>query len=472
MKNFIQSIFILTLLPRLTTGAEEVVYSQVGDTITLSPPRDVSCQNDYVYWHFDGEDGVQVAWCNPLGGKGTKTEECKNSDKKECTDKWENELSLSGTSLVIMNIKEEHIKTFICKVKSGNSDKSVAIFKLIKLSVTMNPPSPLLAGDPVTLSCKDETPRVYEKPMIYWLNPQGERISKASHSITASGQSNGQWTCVVKNYGKEKRASVSIAVVDLSQAPSSTTYTSGLTNLKIPCSIWPHISWDQIKKKGIQEVNWDFFPTPSSGVSQRLFSLSLNNSMKWNASQSRNLSPAQGLNKGDLSLSRSRGREEDRGAYVCSLKFKNGKTLKRTVLVDVLKMIASPATDLISGQQVNLTCTLGKSLPSDLHLRITAPAQPPLQMWTFARDPAHHTIAEVSTGDGGKWRCELLRNRTQLTSAVITLEIEHKLSVWMLVIICSAIVIGVLLLILIFILCQRRKVQLNHPYSFVFLIRF
>lgn len=48
--------------------------------------------------------------------------------------KWGNELSLSGNSLVITNIKEEHIKTFVCKVKTGDSYKSVAIFKLIKLS--------------------------------------------------------------------------------------------------------------------------------------------------------------------------------------------------------------------------------------------------------------------------------------------------------------------------------------------------
>lgn len=79
--------------------------------------------------------------------------------------------------------------------------------------VTVNPPSPLLAGDRVTLSCKVETPRGSEKPVIHWLNPQGGKISKESDTITATGQSNGQWTCVVTNNGKVKTASVSIAVV-------------------------------------------------------------------------------------------------------------------------------------------------------------------------------------------------------------------------------------------------------------------
>lgn len=77
----------------------------------------------------------------------------------------------------------------------------------------MNPPSLLLAGDHVTLSCRVDTPRGYGKPVIYWLNPQEEKIYKESHSITATGQSNGQWTCVVTKDGKEKKASVSLAVV-------------------------------------------------------------------------------------------------------------------------------------------------------------------------------------------------------------------------------------------------------------------
>lgn len=34
---------------------------------------------------------------------------------------------------------------------------------------------------------------------------------------------------------------------------------------------------------------------------------------------------------------RTQGREEDRGHYVCSLKFRNGVTLKRTVDVHVLQ---------------------------------------------------------------------------------------------------------------------------------------
>lgn len=81
---------------------------------------------------------------------------------------------------------------------------------------------------------------------------------------------------------------------------------------------------------------------------------------------------------------------------------------------------SAPAKDLISGQQLNLTCSLGVPLTSDLRLKWIPPQRsslPPLQTRERLAIPA------VAAGDGGKWRCELWRDDRLLTSAVITLKI-------------------------------------------------
>lgn len=60
---------LLTLL-----GAEEVVYAQVGDTVTLKPPEGKNLQRQYLYWFFSD---LQVAWRNSFGGKGVhEGEQC------------------------------------------------------------------------------------------------------------------------------------------------------------------------------------------------------------------------------------------------------------------------------------------------------------------------------------------------------------------------------------------------------------
>ncbi|TKS82262.1 hypothetical protein D9C73_016371 [Collichthys lucidus] len=182
---------------------------------------------------------------------------------------------------------------------------------------------------------------------------------------------------------------------DLSPAPTSPQYTSKSCPLTIPCSI--HVSWDQIKAKGIQEGNWHFIPKPGSSLtphgSQRLFSLSLEDKLAWKADQNRGLTTASDLTKGNLSLMRKQGREDDSGDYVCSLNFKNGPTLNRTVQVEVLQ-----STELISGQQLNLTCGLGHTLPSDLKLRWVPPEQSPSSLTSDRLlCPSHHPGTEDET---------------------------------------------------------------------------
>lgn len=124
--------------------------------------------------------------------------------------------------------------------------------------------------------------------------------------------------------------------LDLSPPVSQSQYTSKSRPLTIPCSIPAHISWGQINDTGIKEVHWHFIPKPGSSP-QRLFSLSVGNPMTWKADQDRGLRPVSEPKKGDLSLIKNRGTEEDEGDYVCALEFKNGVILNRTVHVQVLR---------------------------------------------------------------------------------------------------------------------------------------
>ncbi|TDH11626.1 hypothetical protein EPR50_G00062770 [Perca flavescens] len=446
MKNLIQSVLLLAVLMS-TTGAQELIYyAQVGDKLTLKPPGSFS--QKYVYWYF-GE--LEVAGRNSMGATWTSKE-----------SRWKDRLSLSSDdSLIIKNLQQEDFWTkFKFQVLISSSDRSVYTYKLLKLTVSVNPPSLLLPGDSLSLSCNAETQGL--KPEIHWLNPQGVKKEIEPHVIVTS-QDNGNWTCVVTNAKQEKPAKVSVTVMDLSPAPLSPLYTSKSSKaLIVPCSILPHISWEQIKAKEIQEVHWQFIPELGSSP-QTLFSLSLEDKLTWQPEQNRGLRPVKDPKERDLSLIRNQG-SEDRGDYVCTLKFKNGVSLNRTVHVKVLQITSSPGTELISGQQLNLTCSLGHLLPSDLRLKWVPPEQASLSSLSLGSDghPTHLTIPEVGTGDGGKWRCELWQNVTRLTSAEITLKIEPKLSVWMLVVICSVTVIVILLLILIFILYQQRQRKMRH----------
>nr|ADV78594.1 T cell surface glycoprotein CD4 [Siniperca chuatsi] len=530
MKNLIKSILILIPVLMSTTGTEEVVYAQVGDTVTLKPPRRDNLKDHYLYWSFGHED-LQLAWRNPHGGQGF--------DKSP----WNHSLSMSDDSLVIHHIKQEHFGTFICKL-TMNRNSFVITYKLLKLNVIMNPPFPLLPLESLSLVCNAESPQSLMKPEIYWLTPQGEKIKinegrltmratsqhsgewtcvvtngekeyKATESVIvvdlspaplrpqytsksspltvpspqslmkpeiywltpqgekikinegrltmrATSQHSGEWTCVVTNGEKGYKATKSVIVVDLSPAPLRPQYTSKSSPLTVPCSIAPHISWDKIIAKGIQGAHWDFFPISglSSAVPQKLFSLCLGDELTWKTEKNTGLKPVKDLKKGNLTLIGKLRSEEDAGDYVCALNFTNGVVLKRTVHVNVLQIISSPGTDFISGQQVNLTCSIGHPLPSDLQVKWIPPKA--LSLPSLRPDHHHLTIPEVGTGDSGPWRCELWQNSTLLTSATIVLKIESKLSVWMLVIICSVIVIAILLLVLIFILYRRKQRKMRH----------
>nr|XP_046255179.1 CD4-1 molecule [Scatophagus argus] len=449
MKNLIQSVLILIAVLEPTTGTKQVKYAEVGKSTILNPPDGISSRS-YMYWYFGD---IEIAWRNTLGGHGL------NEDGKE-TEKWKNILSWSGDSLIIQNIRQEHFGIFACKVLERNVRKTIMTYELLEFNVSVNPPSPVLAGESLSLVCKGANTQDGKQPEIHWLNPQEEKVTSNKGALTekATGQHRGRWTCVLTVDEQENRATISVEVVDLAPA-HPTQYTSKNRPLHIPCSINPPTTWEQIKAKGFEEGNWHFYPDSGSrsisDIPEMLFSLH-KDSLVWKAKErARDLTPVN-PEKGDLSLTRTKGKDADRGTYVCSLKFSNGVTLSRTVHVDVLQITSSPGTELISGQQVNLSCSLGHPLPSGLQLKLIPPKQS-----SQTSDSPHLTIREVGVRDNGNWKCELWQNKTQLTWAMTSLKIETKMSVWMLVIICSVAVI-VPLLILVFILCRFRQRKVRH----------
>nr|ABU95653.1 CD4-4a protein [Tetraodon nigroviridis] len=443
MEKF-RSALLLLLLSALVSAsrAQEVTYAEVGQPVSLTCPKTQSW--GHLEWLFGGRE---LAWRNHMGGQKVNTD-----------GNWK-ELALSPDgSLTVNYIRPEQFGIYVCKVSesgsSGTGTEKAVSYKVLRLTVSAEP-SLVLSGQTVTLVCEAPHPSSRQTPEIHWLDPQGEEVKRGNGEVKVSGRHSGQWTCMVTLGQRTHRAHVSVTVVDLDSPPLQ--YTSKSSPLSIPCSIPAHVSWEQIKALGLQEGHWHFFPRSASDLlsseAQRLFSLSLD-PVAWQSDQTRGLSSSPDLKNRNLSLGRRKGDDGDRGDYVCSLKFDNGLTLSRTVRVDVLEIVSAPGTDLISGQQLNLSCSLGVPLTSDLRPRWIPPEGSSLQRPLSGR----LAIPAVSAGDGGKWRCELRRNDTLLTSAVITLKIESRLTVWMLVIICSAAVIVFLLLLLGF-LCRHRRAQ-------------
>ncbi|KAK5891834.1 hypothetical protein CesoFtcFv8_012271 [Champsocephalus esox] len=450
------NIFILLLLLAVltsTTGAAEVVvvYAQIGGTVTLKPPALNDLKKHYMYWKKDKDSPEDLAWLNPMGNNNWKIKGEHSIEMFADYIHMKPGKNISSWSpLIIKNIQQEHFGTFFLKLKKPTDKPTFYEYVIRKLTVSVGPSSPVLPGETVTLSCSAETPL---GKRIQWMNPRGELNPLNPLTFSASMRDNGPWSCMVTDGQSKSQVNVSVTVLDLSPALSRPQYTSTSSHLSLPCFLLPHISWEQIKAKGFRELHWSFIPSTVS-VPQRLFSLSAEGPLTWKPDQNKGLQPGTNPNKGDLSLRRNRGIEEDAGEYICALEFENGVTLKRSVHVKLLQIVSSTGTELISGQQLNLTCGLEQPLPSDLHLKWLPPKQ---STHSDPRPSSPLIIPLVSTADAGTWRCELWRNNTQLTWAEITLEIVPWLSVWMQVVICSVTVIIILVFILAFILCRRRK---------------
>ncbi|XP_061573099.1 uncharacterized protein LOC133435217 [Cololabis saira] len=442
MRNSIESIFLFITV--LNTAAAEEIYAQVGETVTLKTPH-TSEKVDYTQWFYVKKDSPVLAWINSFGGKGF--------DEKE-NSIWTKKLSVSLDSLVITNIEEPNFGTFFCKLIRYSNIIKETTYRVTKVEVKMNKEMPLLPGDDLTLTCNVDTRQGEQKPEIKWLDPlKQQRINHGILKIKATAHDSGEWTCVVKN---SKEFKISVAVVDFSPSPGP-QYASVNSPLFIPFSLSPTLSLEKMKKN-IKNVELYFTPKGSSGQTpQKLFYLSQENSFSWDLKENRGLTNAS-PKSGNFSLRKDKANEYDRGNYTCAITLTNEEILTHTVQVQVLKIIPISGVKLVSGQKLQLSCTLGDHLPPDLEVKWL----PPKRRSNFKSNllsSTDLTIVSAVKEDSGKWKCELWQksSKTRLASAEITVNIEPLLSVWMLVIICSAGVIVILLLVLAFILYRRQR---------------
>ncbi|CAB1333587.1 unnamed protein product [Coregonus sp. 'balchen'] len=445
---------ILIALFISSTGAEDVVvYGQVGGTVTL-PRSKWGSERVWVKWYF-GTDTQAVISRNAYGQEMTRTD----------------------FSLIINNIRLEDFKTFKCELndRSPPIPTSVTTFRLFHVSVQRQD-SPLLAGETLTLKCDIE--KIFEGMQIRWLSPQKQDLKKDTRAqITndvrltvrmVTSQDHGVWTCVVTYQGREAHANTPVTVMDLSPALPKPVYTSVSSHsfLNLPCSfsIPPHLSWSDLQAKGIRGGRWTFTPSPAAGsftgVVQTLVNLTLGPPSAWVVLQNKGLDVSALLrNNLNLTLLKKEVTEEDRGEYTCAVEFQGDLILNRTMCVEVLQ---GPVAFV--GQEVNLTCTLGHPLNSDLEVKWIPPRHSSLLPLRSSPHPALLTIPEARDGDSGRWRCQLSRNKTLLTSVDITLKIERvPVDVWLLFTICAAAVIFILLLILTVILIRRHRQRVMLP---------
>ncbi|XP_054903552.1 CD4-1 molecule [Poeciliopsis prolifica] len=440
MENLLQ-FFVCLIIVLKTIVADEVIYLRVGQRVELNSGDLPS--NYYMRWYFGNEDGLELADASYLSRKQV------NIDSGEI---WKSRLSFSANNLAINNIQEENFGTIICRVKDGINLLRTLKFHLIKVMVSLEEQRPfLIPGDRLSLNCKADTKI---KHLVSWLNPAGNRVPVLQGSVRkkAETQDNGEWTCVVTDNGKKSSFKFFVSVVDFSSA-SKYVYTSTNLPLSIPFWITPK-EFVQNILSSVETVEWLFTPKTSS-TQQTIISFSLRNGQIKQEDAAGELSYKNFTAGGNFSLHRNLARAEDRGTYNCSITFTNGFVLSRILVVEVLEIIPSPGTELISGHHLNLSCSISGLLETGVTVKWVPP-----DTSSFAKadiSSGHLIIPRVGTEDSGNWRCDLRQNTTTLTSAVIALKIDPILTVWMIVTICGAGVILILLLVLAFILWRRRQ---------------
>lgn len=145
------------------------------------------------------------------------------------------------------------------------------------------------------------------------------------------------------------------SLLGFSPAPTH-LYTSVNLPLTVPCSLASHLSWKQLKEKGIEDVHWSFTPKQSSpSIRKVLFNLSLEDPITLRPVQDNRMYPASDTTKGNLSLTKKQWKKADRGNYTCSMKFRNGETVSTTVQVKVLQSKSALCCITVSGHLSKLS---------------------------------------------------------------------------------------------------------------------
>ncbi|KAI5105934.1 CD4-1 molecule precursor [Silurus meridionalis] len=267
---------------------------------------------------------------------------------------------------------------------------------------------------------------------------------------TVSAKHSGKWTCELKyNGGFTLKAMTDVTIVDLAPSTSDPIYThDSAYNLNIPCSFSSKMTWSTLNKVGVTEGSWSFSPLNRSESPRTLLDLNLTPSAAWKSHDgTQSLLMESEVKDTVLDVKISKVSVNNRGTYTCNLKF-GSQTISRNVQVEVLQVISSAGKVIYAGYPLNLTCTLGHPMSSDLEVNWITPHSSSRQNLNNPY-PMQLSIPAVGLKDRGRWICELKKNSTVLTSATFTLKVENApVNIWMII----AIVVGVLVLILIIVI--------------------
>ncbi|KAK9960761.1 hypothetical protein ABG768_008596 [Culter alburnus] len=433
----------------LSSESPIVIYAQIGGSVTIPRDSSITADNVYVNWYRGSDKNLTISR-NPQGGiqlgKDVKTRASLSPDY----------------DLQISPVQDSDFEVWRCEQHVLTSTH-VKTYKLYHVTIPKVPA--VMFGDSLSLECKTESSSA--RPSITWIPPENSgchQIKRHGNTITVKDVSrchSGVWTCQVNYDGRETKATTTVFVIDLSPSPPDSIYTSlsSSSTVNIPCSLSSKIPWSVLNETGLQGGSWSFTPLSDQSQQQPLLTLSVGPVVRWDVTPGTN-SRVKGreLKDMDLSIHNLPVSEKIRGEYSCSLTFKS-KTLSRKVKVEVLQVNSSGGSRVYEGQSVNLTCTLGHSIASDLEVVWKyppsfppPPPQPPQRQHIIS-------IPEVTMQHSGQWKCQLLlKNGTMLTYAALSLKIEKApVDVWLCVAISSGVVVFILLIVITIIGIRRHK---------------
>ncbi|MCI4374712.1 hypothetical protein PGIGA_G00009090 [Pangasianodon gigas] len=443
---------LLLLAPSYSAAEEQrVVFAQIGNSVTL--PRIAWGTKDkiHVNWYFKEE---LLITRNPT-----------SSSPKIVPKNWHGRLSLtSDWSLTISPVIESDFGIFRCE---QHELVSVTTNRYKLYRVTMPTPPPLLARSvSLNLSCEIESEGYnLGRPTIRWLGPHKEFHPGSSngnkHTLSVkdvSSSHSGKWTCEVTcKTCSTLNAMTDVIIVDLAPSPPDPIYTFDTSsNFPIPCSFSSIISWSTVNATGVTGGSWSFTPLNSRVSLTPLLELHLNPSPAWKVPNGTNRPLMETVLKNHvLDVKIPKVSIHNRGTYTCSLEFKP-RTLTRKVVVEVLEVIALPEKDIYEGSTVNLNCTLGHPMASDLEVNWIPPQGSSLPNLSPPH-PVELSIPGVKVKDSGRWTCQLKKNTTVLTSATIYLKIEKAPVLWLVLSVVGGILVIILLAVITVIIVRRRR---------------
>ncbi|KAG7469357.1 hypothetical protein MATL_G00128200 [Megalops atlanticus] len=451
-------ILITTVIFSTQAAVEEIVYGQVGGSVVLQKREKSQLSNRArTTWSFrstSGEDKNVYSY-NPMGVPAT------GSWIKDRVS-----VSNTGLSLTINRLTPEDFSVFECEIHDKSKTEKT-IYKLYKITVTAYP-YVLLATQTLSLTC--DVQKSAAKTSVVWTSPQGTNITSSKNPTVknVSVQHHGVWNCIVDYQGRqtEAKATVSVAVVDFSPSLPQLIYTSlsSTSPLLLPCSLHSRLESSHLSGFIPQSGHWSFTPFSADRAQegtrapQQFLSLSQGTPLRWLDNQVNQSALGEGPTYRNFSIVKNIG--EEGGIYTCTLEFKGGVKLSWSVRVEVLRVESSHVNPVQEGLAVNITCTLGRPIPSNLEVKWTIPRHSSkilsssLSSWILSHP-------RVQKKDEGKWQCELSKGTKVLTRAYMMLKTERApVNVWLWVSISGAVIVLVLIPILIVIFVRRHKQNL------------